>query len=45
MAVDIESLGIDRLSVRERLDQIYEGEAGFFPPDGRSEVALPALST
>jgi DNA repair photolyase len=30
---------------RERLDQIYEGEAGFFPPDGRSEVALPALST
>jgi len=30
---------------RERLDHIYEGEAGFFPPVGRSEVALPGLST
>jgi DNA repair photolyase len=34
---------VERL--RDRLDHIYEGEAGFFPPVGRSEVALPSLST
>jgi DNA repair photolyase len=34
---------VERL--RDRLDHLYEGEAGFFPPVGRSEVALPSLST
>jgi DNA repair photolyase len=30
---------------RERVSEVYEGEAGFFPPKRRGEVALTAAST